>query len=54
MWVNDTTELDRIKGQWDAAGCTGGIACPAVACGNPGTKASCVVADAGDICQGTF
>jgi hypothetical protein len=54
MWVNDTTELDKIKAQWDAAGCTGGIACPAIACVNPGTKANCVVANAGDICQSAF
>jgi len=51
-WVNDTTELDAIQAQWNAAGCTGGIVCPAIACINPGTRANCVAANSGDICQG--
>ena len=53
MWVNDTTELDKIKAQWDAAGCTAGIICPAVVCINPGTKAACVPANSGDLCMGS-
>jgi hypothetical protein len=51
-WVNDTTEIDAIKAQWDTAGCTGGIACPLIACVNPGTHANCVPANSGDLCQG--
>jgi len=47
-----TGELDPIKAQWDAAGCTGGIACPAIACVNPGTHAVCVPANSGDLCMG--
>jgi hypothetical protein len=52
VWVNDTTELDRIKAQWDAAGCTPGIVCPALACLSAGTHAVCVPIDSGDVCMG--
>jgi len=52
-WVKNTTELDAIHAQWDAAGCTGGIACPAIACVNPGTRANCIPMDSGDFCVGT-
>jgi len=38
--------------QWDAAGCTGGIACPAIACVNPGTHAVCTPINSGDFCMG--
>jgi hypothetical protein len=50
--VNDTTELDAIHALWTTAGCTGGIACPAIACVNPGTHAVCVPANSGDLCMG--
>ena len=53
MGVTDTTELEKIKGQWDAAGCTPGSVCPAVLCINPGTAAACVPANSGDLCVGT-
>ena len=51
-WVNDTTELDVIHAAWTAAGCTGGIVCPAIACLSPGTHGVCVPADSGDFCMG--
>ena len=50
IWAGDTTEIDKIKAQWNAAGCTPGIICPAIACLNPGTKASCLPNDSGDWC----
>ena len=53
MWVNDTTELDRIQAQWTAAGCTPGIVCPAIACLESRHRAACVPANSGDLCMGT-
>jgi hypothetical protein len=50
VWVNDTTELDKIHGQWNAAGCTTAV-CPAALCINPGTHAACVPANSGDLCM---
>jgi hypothetical protein len=53
VWVNDATELDRIAAQWQAAGCTPGIVCAAIACLSPGTHGVCVPIDSGDFCMGT-
>jgi hypothetical protein len=38
-YVNDRTELDKLKAQWDAAGCQATILCPAIACPAPGKRA---------------
>ncbi len=43
--VNDTTELDQLRAQYDASSCPA-VACPAIACINPGT-AECVPVDGG-------
>jgi len=48
-YVNDRTELDKIKAQWDAAGCQATILCPAIACPAPG-KGACVSMNSGDVC----
>jgi hypothetical protein len=51
-FVNDKTELDKIKAQWDAAACGAAILCPAIACPAPG-MATCVPMNSGDVCVTT-
>jgi len=51
--AGNKTELDRIKAQWDAAGCTPGISCPGAPCTAPPASAVCVPNDSGDWCVGT-
>jgi hypothetical protein len=48
-WVNDTSALDPIAAQWNAAGCTS-QACP-VACIAPGTRGTCLGINSGDVCM---
>lgn len=45
LHVHDTTELDQIRAQYNAAHCPP-VPCPAIACINPGTGA-CVPVDGG-------
>jgi hypothetical protein len=49
-FVDNTTELDKIYAQFQAAGCTPAIACPAIVCVAP-TRGACVSIDSGDWCM---
>jgi hypothetical protein len=45
--VTDTSVLDSIRTEWDAAGCGNGtVSCPRIAC-PPATGGTCVASDAG-------
>ena len=48
-YVDDTTEIDKIYAQWQAAGCIPTIGCPAVVCSVP-TRGNCVPMNSGDRC----
>jgi hypothetical protein len=48
-YVDDTTEIDKIYAQWQAAGCIPTIACPAIVCAVP-SRANCVPMNSGDWC----
>jgi len=49
-YVNDKTELDRIKARWDVMGCAATILCPAIACPQP-ARGGCVAISRGDVCM---
>ena len=53
--VTDSSVLDSIRTQWDAAGCGNGtVSCPRIAC-PPATSGTCVASDAGgSICATTY
>jgi hypothetical protein len=51
VWVNTTVLSDEVRMRFQAAGCqkcTSMVACPAIACVNPGTGACVPVMAAGD------
>jgi len=50
IYVNNKTELDRIKAQWDAMGCAAAIICPAIACPPQPARGGCVAIGRGDVC----
>ncbi len=54
-FVTDSSVLDSIRTEWDAAGCGRvPVACPAIAC-LPATSATCVASDAGgSVCSTSY
>jgi hypothetical protein len=48
--VNDRTELDMLKAEWDALGCVPPDVCPAIACPAPGSTGVCFIQGQYDRC----
>ena len=49
MYVNDGTELEKIRAEWLQSSCALNVICPAIACPLPG-KAGCTLMNSGDFC----
>jgi hypothetical protein len=49
-WVNDKTELDRIRSEWLQTACALNVICPAIACPPTPARGQCVINNSGDWC----